>query len=259
MPTVLALMAHPDDAELTCAGTLLLLGRAGWTVHVATMTPGDLGSSRLPPAQIAAVRRKEAAASATIAGARYTCLEFGDLTIIYSAEAKRRVSGFLRHVRPDLVITHSPVDYMADHEETARIVREAAFAASVPYWQAPWQDETPPPCSALPTLLHADPVDLTDSLGAPITPHFLVDVTEVFETKRRMLACHESQRSWLKEQHGNDDYLAWMDRVASVRGREFGRGSVAYAEGFRQCRASGFPKPDLLGSVLGREQVKALG
>jgi LmbE family N-acetylglucosaminyl deacetylase len=43
MPRVLALMAHPDDIEITCAGTLILLRAAGWDVHMATMTAGDLG------------------------------------------------------------------------------------------------------------------------------------------------------------------------------------------------------------------------
>ena len=59
MPRVLALMAHPDDIEITCAGTLLLLKDAGWDVHLATMTAGDLGSADLGPAAISRVRRRE--------------------------------------------------------------------------------------------------------------------------------------------------------------------------------------------------------
>ncbi len=46
---VLALMAHPDDAEFMCAGTLALLKRRGWEILIGTMTPGDCGSDLLPP------------------------------------------------------------------------------------------------------------------------------------------------------------------------------------------------------------------
>ena len=45
--TVLAIVAHPDDAEFLCAGTLTLLQRQGWQVHIATMTPGDCGTAEL--------------------------------------------------------------------------------------------------------------------------------------------------------------------------------------------------------------------
>src|SRR4029079_1936404 len=99
---VLAVMAHPDDIELTCAGTLILLKRAGWDVHLATMTAGDLGSMRHSRAAIAKIRRKEAAASARLLGAGYTCLGFDDLTVSYGAASKRVVTGLLRAGPPDL-------------------------------------------------------------------------------------------------------------------------------------------------------------
>src|SRR5205085_6877473 len=125
-----------DDIELTCAGTLVLLRRAGWKVHLATMTAGDLGSMKHSRVAIAKIRRKEAAASAGLLGAGYTCLGFDDLTVAYSPEAKRVVSGLLRAVEPDLLILHSPDCYMADHTESARIAREAAFASTIPNWKA---------------------------------------------------------------------------------------------------------------------------
>jgi LmbE family N-acetylglucosaminyl deacetylase len=258
MPTVVALMAHPDDAEILCAGTLLLLKAAGWEVGIATMTPGDLGSSRLPPAEIAAVRRREAATAAARLGARYTCLELRDLTITHSIETKRLVSGFLRAARPDLLITHSPTDYMSDHEETARLAREAAFASTVPSWEAAWNGQAPPPCARPPVLLHADPIDLTDNFGAPVVPHYVVDVTDVIDRKAELLACHESQRAWLREQHGHDEYIAWMRRTAERRGESLGRAGARSGEGFRQNVASGFPRADVLTGALGAGRVARL-
>ena len=255
MPTALAVGAHPDDVELTCAGTLVLLRRAGWDVHIATMTAGDLGSAELPPARIGALRRREAAASARLLGAPYTCLGFRDLTVVYSEPAKRRVSGFLRIVRPDLLLLPSPVDYMADHEETPRIVREAAFASTIRNWKASFDGRSEPPCARMPSVLYADPIDHVDHFGRRVPAALLVDVTDVFPLREKMLACHASQREWLRTQHGQDEYLDWNRRLAADRARDAGRARVRYAEGFRPHLGSGFPKEDVLTGALGPGRV----
>jgi LmbE family N-acetylglucosaminyl deacetylase len=255
---VLAVMAHPDDIEMTCAGTLALLRRAGWDVHLATMTAGDLGSSSLSRAAIARVRKKEAATSAALLGAGYTCLGFDDLTIVYDEKTKRRTSALLRLVRPDLVIVPSPVDYMADHEETPRIVREAAFASTVPNWKASLGGRMPPPCTKIPVLLYADPIDNIDHFGRWVPAQYVVDITGSIDLKEQMLACHDSQRSWLRQQHGEDEYLVWMRRVGADRARDFGQPAVHYAEGFRQHLGHGFPREDYLTAALGPGLVKTI-
>jgi LmbE family N-acetylglucosaminyl deacetylase len=255
---VLAVMAHPDDIEMTCAGTLVLLKRAGWDVHLATMTAGDLGSATRSRAQISRIRKREAAASAKVLGAGYTCLGFQDLTIVYGPAAKRRVSALVRLVRPDLVIAPSPVDYMADHEETPRIVREAAFASTVPNWRASLGRRRPKPAEKLPAILYADPIDHVDHFGRRVAAQYAVDVTDAIELKERMLACHESQRAWLRDQHGEDEYLAWMRRMGAERARDFGDPRVRFAEGFRQHLGHGFPREDHLTAALGSPRVKRL-
>src|SRR5438309_6188775 len=109
---VLSILAHPDDAEFLCAGTLIRLAREkGWEVHIASMTPGDCGSAELPPEEISRVRRAEGAAAAAQAGGRYHCLEERDLLITYNERTLERVTRLLRAVRPRLVLTHSPADY----------------------------------------------------------------------------------------------------------------------------------------------------
>lgn len=256
MPTVLAVMAHPDDIEITCAGTLALLGRAGWNVHFATMTAGDLGSMTLPREEISRVRRKEAETSAGLLGASYTCLGFDDLTIVYDPDSKRRVCGFLREIRPDLIITHSPHDYMADHTETPRLVREAAFASTIPNWTAARNGKPALPCERMPAILYADPIENIDAEGRRVRAALVVDITPVIELKERLLACHESQRSWLRAQHGEDEYLLSMRRWGADRAKDFGRKSVNYAEGFTPHRGHGFPKDDHLTAALGKSRVK---
>jgi len=256
MPKALALMAHPDDIEITCAGTLILLKRAGWEVHLATMTAGDLGSMKHSRAAIAKIRRKEAAASAKLLGSGYTCLGFDDLTIAYGEEPKRVVTGLLRSVQPDLMILHSLDCYMADHTESARIAREAAFASTIPNWKASFNGKPTRPCGKMPAILYADPIDQIDHLGRPVPARYVVDITPVIDLKERMLASHDSQRSWLREQHGEDEYLHWMRRVGARRAADFGKESVKYAEGFLPHLGHGFPHEDLLTPALGMDRVK---
>src|SRR3954453_19396898 len=113
---VLALHAHPDDIEFQCAGTLALLKEAGCHLTLATMTPGDCGSAEHDAEAIAAIRRAEARASADLLGADCLCLEFRDLAIFDDDESRRRVTECLRVVRPGVVLTAPPVDYLCDHE-----------------------------------------------------------------------------------------------------------------------------------------------
>src|ERR671938_898295 len=117
---VLSILAHPDDAEFLCAGTLTRLVREhGWAAHLATMTPGDCGSAELPPEEISRIRRAEGARAAGLIGATYHCLEERDLLVFYGERPLERVSRLMREVRPRVVLTHSPADYMLDHEQTA--------------------------------------------------------------------------------------------------------------------------------------------
>src|SRR5262245_13810076 len=99
--TILSILAHPDDAEFLCAGTLARLRREhGWQVHVATMTPGDCGSAEHSAEEIARVRRAEGAAAAARLGGTYHCLEERDLLVNYTAEALAKVTDLLRRVKP---------------------------------------------------------------------------------------------------------------------------------------------------------------
>ena len=79
---------------------------------------------------------------------------------------------------------------------------------------------------------------------------FHIDVTKVFETKGRMLACHASQRAWLLRQHGMDEYLESPSRWAAQRGGEIG---VEKAEAFRQYKGHLYPRDNLLLKLIGQD------
>lgn len=241
-PRILAIHAHPDDIELQCAGTLLRLNAAGCPITVATMTPGDLGSAELPPDEIAAVRRGEAQRAADLLGATYVCLEFRDLSILVDDQSRRRVTEVLRRAQADIVITAPPVDYMSDHEMTSRLVRDACFAASVPHYLT-YQWDPAAPLTKIPHLYYVDALEGVDYFGRPIAPGFLADISETVETKLEMLACHASQREWLRRQHGLDEYLDGCRRWSAQRGVELG---TAYAEAFTQHTGHPYPHDNLL-------------
>src|SRR5947207_2913269 len=228
--TVLSVLAHPDDAEFLCAGTLIRLVREhGWQAHLASMTPGDCGAADRSPEEISAIRRHEGAAAAALIGATYHCLEERDLLIFYAERPLERVTRLLRAVRPDVVLTHSPADYMLDHEMTSTLVRAAAFGAPAPNFFA--GRGHPPPLPHIPHLYYCDPIEGKDALGRDVRPAFGVDVSGVVETKAAMLAAHTSQREWLLKHHGMDAYVASMRRWGAHRGAGCG---VACAEGYRQ-------------------------
>ena len=129
---IVCIHAHPDDAEILAGGTLALLSEAGHTITIVSMTPGDCGSARHAPGQIADIRRKEAAEAARLIRAEYCCAEFRDLAIFNTGDSRRRVTELVRSTHPDIVLTAAPVDYHCDHEATSVLVRDACFAASNP-------------------------------------------------------------------------------------------------------------------------------
>jgi N-acetylglucosamine malate deacetylase 1 len=246
-PRILAIHAHPDDIEFQCAGTLILLKQAGCPLTVATMTAGDLGSAELTQEEIAKVRRQEAKSAAVILGADCLCLEFGDLAIDVDDKSRRRVTEAIRRARPDVIITAPPVDYHTDHEVTSRLVRDAAFAASVPNYKTREWDAAPP-TERIPHLYYVDPLEGVDWFGNAVPFDFIVDVTSTFDQKIKSLACHESQRGWLRRQHGVDEYLDSCKRWSEARGKLAG---VAYGEAFRQHHGHPYPHGDILGEILG--------
>lgn len=244
MTHILAIHAHPDDIETLAAGTLALLAARGHALTIATLTAGDCGSLEQGREETARIRTNEARAAAATIGAAYLCAGFGDLTVFNDDPSRRRVVELLRSVRPDIVITASPVDYHPDHEATSVLVRDACFAAPVPNYAT----GEARPLDTIPHLYFMDPIEGRDRERNKIFPDFAVNVEAEIETKRCMLAAHASQLSWVVKQHGIDDYAGSMDAWTKKRGRSFG---VAYAEGFRQYKCHPYPATPLLQDLVG--------
>jgi LmbE family N-acetylglucosaminyl deacetylase len=81
-----------------------------------------------------------------------------------------------------------------------------------------------------------------------VAPTTRIDITAQMDRKVEMLACHGSQREWLRAHHGMDEYIDAMKRFGAERGQELG---VDYAEAFTQHRGHPFPQTDLLSELFG--------
>jgi len=239
----LSFLAHPDDAEFLCAGTLARLADAGWNVHIATATPGDCGSATQDRWEISAVRTQEAARAAAMIGATYHCLDERDIFVVFDKPTLQKTIDLFRRVAPSLVFTHAPKDYMMDHEMASMLARAASFAYGIPN-----VSEVPRPAgAAVPHLYYCDPIEGLDPLGKLVEPTTVIDVSKAYPRKAAMLACHASQREWLRVHHGMDQYMEAMRRHAAERGRAIG---VDYAEAFVQHRGHAYPHDDLLAKLF---------
>ena len=242
----LSLLAHPDDAEILCAGTLIRLADAGWEIHIATVANGDCGSSTMPVPRSPPFGAHEGIAAARVIRATYHCLDEPDVHVVCDQRTIQKCIDLLRRIAPTLLFTHPRHDYMLDHEQVHLLARAAAFSYPIPNASTlPLIDG-----SAIPWLYYCDPVEGCDPYtGDPVTPTTYVEVTGQLEQKSEMLACHASQREWLRAHHGMDEYIEAMKRYSAERGRQIG---VAYAEAFVQHRGHPFPTTDLLAQLFGQ-------
>ena len=246
--TVFAIAAHPDDIEFYMAGTLLLLREAGCRIHYMNLSSGNCGSQTMDGAETTRVRANEAMNAADLLGAIYHPGLCDDLEIVYEVDRLRRLAAIVRAVAPDIVLTHSPDDYMEDHMNTARLAVSAAFARGAPNFQ------TVPPSAAIDketVVYHAMPHGLRAAMRQRIIPEIVVDTDSVHARKRAALACHDSQKAWLDATQGMDSYLHTMHQMALEVARLYGQSETA--EGWRRRNHFGFSAElsDPLSDILG--------
>ena len=248
--TAFAVAAHPDDVEFSMAGTLSLLAKAGFEPHMMNLSRSSLDSNELPEPEITAIRRQEAERAADVIDAVYHPPMADDLLILYEERLLREMVAVVREIRPTIVLLPSPNDYMEDHTNTARLVVTACFSRGMRHFRSiPPRDASDQDVY----LYHAQPHLNRDGMRRLVVPSLFVDITSEMDTKREMLGCHESQRQWLDETQGLDDYLENMRRSSAEVAQMSGRPAWKYAEGFRQHSHVGFSSRDrdVLAEVLG--------
>jgi LmbE family N-acetylglucosaminyl deacetylase len=220
---VLAVYAHPDDADVGCGGSLARWAKAGSAVHLVVCTDGGRGTidPDVDPAALAAERQAELGASSALIGltsVENLGLPDGELadTDDFRGELVRRV----RALRPDLVCGHDPSalffgqDYVNHRDH--RILGLALLDAVAPAAALPHYFPSAGPPHQVSTVL----------LSGTLEPDEWVDVSETIETKRAAVECHRTQFA------GSSD---WAGEAVRRRAAEEGRrAGVGYAEGFRR-------------------------
>lgn len=246
----IAIGAHPDDIEFYMAGTLVLLQRAGYEIHYLNVANGCCGSVQYDAKKTRIIRRAEAKRAAKVLGAHFHESLCNDMEIFYDLKLLRRLAAVIREVKPKIVLTHSPVDYMEDHTNTSRLAVSAAFAHAMPNFRS----APPRPVAEYDlTVYHATPHSLCDPLRRLILPGAFVNTAAVQATKRAALAEHKSQQNWLEASQGMDSLGAKVDEMARATGKLSKK--FKFAEGWRRHLHYGFSTADIdpLRAALGKD------
>jgi N-acetylglucosamine malate deacetylase 1 len=216
---VLAVMAHPDDAELLCGGALLVSSDRGERTGILDLTEGEMGSKGT-----ASLRKEEAERASDILGlAVRRSAGLPDAGLRNTEEARRRVAGLLRELRPRVIVTHWIQGRHPDHREAAQLVYDASFLAGLKHFDAPGSPHRPR------SVIHS----LTFREDAP-APSFVVDITDTIERKLDALRCYSSQFegvSGVGEVYPGGDRPV-LDQIRVHAARDGARIRVAYGESF---------------------------
>lgn len=227
----LAVYAHPDDAEISCGGTLVRWARAGCQVHLVVCTRGDKGSAdpATVPAELALRRASEVDAAASVMGlAGHELLGVDDGELADSRDLRGRLVAAVRRVRPEAVLCPDPTavlfgDSYVNHRDHRAAGLAAVDAVSPAAANPHYFPEAGPPHSVRWVLL-----------SATLEPNFWVDVGDALEAKVEALLCHRSQLSAAAAGHEGGT-VDWFETVVRQRAADSGRQSgLRYAEGFRR-------------------------
>lgn len=251
----LAIGAHPDDIEFKMSGTLLLLKAAGWEIHYLNIANGCCGSTRHGAAKLSKIRETEARRASALLGAHFHRSLCKDLEILYTLPLLRRIAAIVREIKPGILLTHPPVDYMEDHTNACRLAVTAAFARGMPNFQ------TIPKTKAVEgetVIYHCMPHGLKDPLGHPVVPHFFVNTTSTQGIMRRAQLAHASQHDWLRSSQDMESFIKAIE-VASLAVGKLSR-KFLHAEGWWQHSHLGFAsqKSDPLCEALGATRISRL-
>jgi LmbE family N-acetylglucosaminyl deacetylase len=214
---ILAVVAHPDDAEILCAGTLSRAREDGASIGIAVLCKGDRGQPEDPIPELADVRREEMTVATKLLGAQLFSGEVSDGTLLDEVAVRLELTEIFRKFESTLVLAHEPADYHPDHQAASKVAQAASW------YCASRGHETPsPPIPGPPALWFMDTVQM---LG--FDPGFYVDVTAHMDLKLAMLRCHESQ---LLRGEDLPPLARTMELQAKARGMQ---GDAEYAEAFR--------------------------
>ena len=177
---LLAIFPHPDDAELTCGGTLLKSARQGYRVGIVDLSAGEMASRGS-----VGLRTEEAARAASILEVSVReNLRLPDSGLANVPETRLKVARVIRRLRPSIVITTAPSPFgrHPDHRVCAELVRDACFVAGLKMIDPDLPAHRPR------KVLHS--ITYREDY---LKPTFVVDVSDVMEEKLQAVGAYASQ------------------------------------------------------------------
>jgi N-acetylglucosamine malate deacetylase 1 len=234
LTAVLAIFAHPDDAELTCFGTLALLKSLSYRILVAIMTDGLAASSSRPFSD----RVQEAENASAIMGFELMCGSLPDGDLRYGSVLISQIENWVVEYNPSIVVTHDRDPAGIDHQDHS-VVSHAVLNVV---------QRTP----KVDLLLQAEPPRGSRSF----VPNLFVDVTEFAPKKLDAIACHKSQ---LKKQYLQPSYVnlrsSWWAASSGATAVSDAENFI-HVEAFRIARASIMGATSALGFIRNRDQTE---
>ena len=231
---ILAVGVHPDDVELSACGTLLRHAALGYSFGLLDLTRGELGTRGS-----AAIRTREAYASAKLMGAKFReNLDLPDGFMQYGEEAIRKIITSIRSCQPRIVLANALDDRHPDHGRAAKIIADACFYSGL--LKIETTDENGQPQGKWrPDAVYHYVQDRNRR------PDFVVDITGHLPKKMECIRAYRSQF----DDHENNEYKEqastpisgkdFMDFV-QAKARSFGReAGFEHAEGFEVARYPG--------------------
>ena len=175
---LLAIAAHPDDAELTCGGTLARAARQGHRVGILDLVAGESGTAGSAELRL---REAERAAAALGIHARGNA-GLRDAHLHNTDETRRVVVEWIRHYRPRTVILPFPVGRHPDHRAASELARDACYLAGLKRYDANGRPHRPH--KILYALAYRED---------PVKPTFVVDISATMTRKMKAIRCYKSQ------------------------------------------------------------------
>jgi len=139
---IIALGAHPDDAELKFAGTATLFAAQGAKVKLVALTNGDVGHFAQAGGPLAQRRKAEVEACHAKLGVETAVLDIHDGELMPDLETRKKVANLIREWQADIVLSHRPWDYHPDHRAVGQLAEDTAIVVAAPFF-APYTPPTP--------------------------------------------------------------------------------------------------------------------
>ena len=194
-PRILVIGAHPDDCEVRVGGSAALWSVSGAHVTFVSVTDGSNGHQERSRDELVEIRRREAMAAGEVLGVDYEILSARDGHLEPTLDRRLEIIRLIRRERPDVVITHRPVDYHPDHRYTSFLVQDSAYMVTVPH-VAP----DTPHLATNPVFAYMED---RFTRPAPLRIDVVVDIDAVVDRKWAAIRAHESQFfEWLPYNQG---------------------------------------------------------